>query len=67
MRSKTFLKRIKTFKNNIKERFDDRRKFDDTYRPTNRDDVTEEYEYEHRKDRDERVLKESGGQDITAI
>lgn len=66
MRSTSFFRRIKTFKNNLKEKFLDRRKFDDTYQPE-RDDVTEHYEYEHRKDRQEKVLKESGGQDISAI
>lgn len=66
MRSTFFFQRIKTFKNNIKERFRKRRRFESTYRP-GRDDVTEHYDYEHRKDPEDKVLRESGGQDISAI
>ena len=66
MRPASFFKKIKSFKNTMKEKFVDRRKFEDTFRP-NRDDVTEHYEYEHRKDPQDKVLRESGGQDISAI
>lgn len=66
MRSNSFFQRIKTFKNNLKNRFKADKRSEATYRPS-RDDVTEHYEYEHRKDPQDKVLRESGGQDISAI